>query len=203
MASCDTTDDYFSGNNNTPILLVKGPFDTEYSVKQTDSMKISQGIYKLDFKISDEEKIDLSVETDPLYNHEFIEGMDRVVFGTDKTGVGTITVYARDSWGKTARVNIALTCFSNIKPVSSLAVSPIEGQTREILIDASASFDADQKYGGKISLYRFFVNGREIDKTYHSKINFTYPKTGEYEIGVQVMDNDNEWSPITYKTIKL
>lgn len=202
-SSCDTTTDCFSGDNNAPTLLLKGPFDSEYSIKQTDSMKITQGYYLLDYKISDEEKLSLSIQSDTLFDFEISEDITQVAFASKEIGIGDIQFKVKDSWGRKAQISLALTCFKNIRPVARLNVSAIEGQVREVLIDASASYDADKKYGGKIVLYRFLVNGKEIEKTYHSSINYTYPETGQYEIGVEVMDNDQEWSSIAYKNITL
>jgi len=201
LVSCDTTKDYYSDKNNKPILLVKGEFDDDFSIKSSDSMKINQEYYQLFYKIEDEEKCKLKVEYDNIFSVDIED--DRIKIYAKSLGVGDIKLYVNDSFGSKDEMKIRLTCFDNLPPVAFLEIEDIPGYYLEKKLDASKSYDQDSKYGGEIILYRFLLNGIEIEKTYHSYIHFTFLEAGNYEVGVQVQDNDNEWSKIYYKTLTI
>lgn len=198
LSSCDNSEDMFKDANNTPTITIKGGSNTSYGKHQNDSIKYEDVYYSLDYKIEDEESLKIEVKVDSIYRFEIKE--DKIVFGTDKVGSSKIYITAVDSWGKKDELIFQLTCFKNLKPIAVLEVTPLTS-VREYKIDASRSYDQDAKHGGKIDLYRFYVNGKEIEKTFHSYMNFTFPKTGEYKIGVQVKDNNDEWSELVQKTI--
>lgn len=198
LSSCDTSEDMFKEKNTAPIITIKGGSNLSFGKHQNDSLKYEDVYYSMYYKIKDEELLKIEVKVDSIYRFE-IEG-DKIIFGAKKEGSSKIYLTTIDSWGKKDELIFQLTCFSNLKPIAVLEITSL-ASTREYKIDASKSYDQDAKSGGVITLYKFFVNGKEIEKTYHPYMNYTFPKTGEYKIGVQVKDNNNEWSGLVQKTI--
>ena len=200
FSSCDTTDDVFESSNTSPVLSLKSPYNTSFGDLGNDSIKISQEYYNLDFKIEDEELLTLDVEIDSIFKFEVKD--NQIIFGAEKEGTSNITITVTDSWKNSDQVQFKLTCFTNLPAKAALEIKALS-KIREKLLDASKSIDLDERYGGEIILYRFFVNGKEIEKTYHKAVSYTFPEVGEYRVGVQVMDNNEEWSSIVYQTINI
>ena len=198
LASCDSSEDMFKDTDKAPIVNIKGDRHTSFGKHQNDSLKLIKLYYYLEYKVEDEENIELEVQIDSIFRYEIKN--DKIILGATKTGSSNIYITATDSWGKQDKVTFNLTCFNNLTPVATLKVEPLTN-AREYKLDASASYDMDAKYGGKINLYRFYVNDKEIEKTYHSDMSYTFPKNGEYKVGVQVKDNNDEWSRLIQKTI--
>ena len=200
-SSCTNTDDVFKKDNSSPLIKLKGEYANEYSKNAIDSTKITQQYYELKYKIEDEENKSLQVGTNLRYETIKENHSGTIKFALDAIGEFDINISYRDSWGQKDNIEFKLIVFNNLPPVAKLEVSEISNN--EWLIDASTSYDRDKNFQGKIVLYRYFVNKKEIDKTYHSSIKYVFPESDTYEIGVQVKDNDNEWSELVYKTIKI
>ncbi len=200
FVACDTSEDYFKDSNLSPEILVKGQLQKTFSKELQDSVKLENTFYTLHYQLKDEEAIQVAVQVDSIFRYEIND--ETIIFGAEKAGTSNIYISAIDSWDRKAEVTIKLTCFKNLPPVSSLEVVALANE-REYKLDAAKSLDQDAKYGGKITLYRFYINGKEIDKTYHSELNYTFPKTGEYKVGVQVQDNNGDWSKIAIRTINI
>ncbi|MCW3788375.1 hypothetical protein [Plebeiibacterium sediminum] len=194
LCSCTRTEDYFSDYNQDPVLTINNDIDFV-----NDSVKINQNYYDAAYLIEDEEVNGIlpTVLTDLRYE---IQDENNIRFALDQTGSFPVTISYKDSWGKISKATFTLVVFENLGPIAKLNVSASD---LNVTIDASDSYDQDEKYQGGIELYRFYVNRKEIDKTYHSSINYIFQEEGTYEIGVQVKDNDQEWSEIIYKTIEL
>lgn len=201
VTSCDTSQDIFGSGNEAPRLLIKRPNDSVFGRKQTDTTKLNNGKYLLSYRIDDDESLDVSVSADPLFTAKTANGVVTVV--PKGTGVGTLKLTVEDSWGSKDEITLQLTCIDNLLPKALLEVSDVQNFNSEKLIDASKSIDMDGAYGGRITLYRFLVNGKEIDKTYHPYIYYTFPSSGQFEVGLQVMDNNSQWSTVVYRKINI
>ncbi|SMO89493.1 hypothetical protein SAMN06265379_11246 [Saccharicrinis carchari] len=200
LASCDTGEDSFYHSNQAPTISIKGHSHTDFGKHQSDSVKFEEVYYQLDYLVLDEEKLDIDVAVDSIFRYEIEE--DKIVFGAEKIGASNVYITVTDAWKREDKLLFNLTCFENLPPVASLQIDALQN-VREYKFDAKGSYDTDAKYGGKIVLYRFFVNDKEIEKSYHTYMNYTFPKSGEYKIGVQVKDNNDEWSAIVQKTLTI
>lgn len=197
--SCDSTDDCFSDDNTTPEIDYKAVGETSYTNFDTDSAKLSEDHYDLYFSITDEETLDLNIETDLRYEIDSTNSYVR--FALDDEGTYPIVLSCTDGWNVSDSKSLDLIIYDNLIPVASLSLTQIDG--REYKIDASDSYDQDQDDGGEIALYRYYVNDIEIDKTYHSSIKYIFPENDTYEVSLQVKDNDDQWSEITSQTITI
>ena len=200
LVSCDSGEDMFKDSDQAPLLSIKGARHDSFGKHQKDSLKLEELYYSLDYKVEDEENIELDVQVDSIFRIEIKE--DKIIIGAIKEGTSNIYITATDSWGKQDKITFKLTCFKNLSPVAALEIEPLS-DVREYKLDASASYDQDQRYGGKVDLYRFFVNEKEIEKTFHTEMNYIFPSTGEYKVAVQVKDNNDQWSNHAQKTITI
>ena len=200
LASCDTGEDSFYDSNETPTISIKGPSHASFGRYKSDSIKFENVYYSLDYLIQDEEKLHIDVHIDSVFRYEIEE--DKIVIGAEKVGSSNIYITVTDAWKREDKLVFNLTCFKNLPPVASLKINPLQN-VREYTFKAGGSYDRDAKYGGRIVLYRFFVNSKEIEKSFHSYMNYTFPKNGEYKIGVQVKDNNDEWSALVQKTVTI
>jgi len=199
VSACTTTDDYFRQFNQKPEITVKGSFDEEFSQKTSDSMKVNQN-YHLYYNISDEEEnLKIFVDCDNFFTYVIDD--EKIQITSKNPVTGRFRIYTKDSFGDIGDLTMQLTFFRNKPPVAILEIEDIQGFDNEKKLNASKSYDTDSDFGGRITIYRFFVNNKEIEKTYHSYINYTFPLSGTYEVGLAVRDNDYEWSEITYKTL--
>jgi len=205
LSACDTTDNYFKGLKEKPEILVKTILDDDFGKKTADSMKISNG-YQLFYTVVDIEKLTLKVEPTPetgvaLFSYEIDN--EKISVSANRQGIGNLKLSVKDSFGKTDEMIIRLTSFDNLPPVAVLEISNYPGFEYGRTLDAAKSYDQDAKYGGTITLYRFLVNGKEIERTYNSFMHYNFPQPGNYEIGLQVLDNDDEWSGIVYSNLTI
>lgn len=200
MISCDTTEDIFENSNMIPVLTLKGGSHSDYGRHKYDSVKLENIFYDLDYRIIDEENIHLIIDIDSIFRYEVKD--NRITIGTEKIGSSNIYLSVKDSWGKEDTITFNLTCFENKAPIAHLEIVKLNKE-REYTLNASLSYDQDAKHGGEVILYRFYVNGKEIEKRFVDSISYTFPKEGEYKVGVQVKDNNEVWSPIVTQTINI
>ncbi len=197
LCSCDSSEDYFAADNAAPEISYKAEGDYSYNDFSADTVKLSNSYYDLYFKIEDEENLDLTIETELRY--EIYSDNDYVRFALDEEGTFSVGISCMDSWELSDNKYFNLVIYGNTAPIASLVVTQIEG--REWEIDASGSYDQDDD--DEIATYRYFVNDKEIDKTYHSSINYIFPKDTTYEVGLQVQDNNGTWSEEVTQTINI
>lgn len=200
LSSCDNGEDMFKENDNTPDLTIRGDNHTSYGRYTQDSLKFEDIYYSLHYLIEDEEDLEINIKVDSIFLFEIEK--HKVVFGAQKVGSSNIYITVTDSWDKKDEITFNLTCFENLEPVADFEVEPLSGD-REFRIDGSKSYDRDAKYGGNIVLYRFFVLGKQIDKMYHSAINYVFPSSGQFKVGLQVQDNNGDWSSLVQATISI
>jgi len=72
----------------------------------------------------------------------------------------------------------------------------------EYIIDASESFDRDQKFGGGITGYEYTFLGKTI-LIEDSSIPVVFPAADNYDISVRVMDNDSQFGEVVTITAKI
>ena len=200
FSACNTSEDYFAQFNQKPEITVKGILDNDFYRKEIDSIKINHE-YHLYYKINNEEneKLKAYVTCDNIFTYKIDN--EKITILSKKKETGKFKIYTKDSFGATDELTIKITCFVNLQPVPILEIEDIPGFKFEKKLNASQSYDTDNEYGGGISLYRFFVNGKEFEKTYHTYMDYTFPSSGQYEIGLQVKDTDGQWSDRVNKTL--
>ncbi len=199
ICSCTKYEDYFAEDNISPEISYKAVGDSDYTDFSTDSIKLSNSYYDLYYTIEDEENLDLNINTDLRYE---IDSENKYVrFALDEEGTFSVSISCMDSWELSDSRYFTLVIYDNLAPVALLSLTQIDG--REWEIDASGSYDQDDDDGGEISTYRYYVNDKEIDKTYHSSINYIFPEENTYVVGLQVQDNSGTWSEKVTQTINI
>ena len=118
---------------------------------------------------------------------------DRLAFTYEPSTLGKneLTFFAIDAFGaKSNNIFVEMTAFENLSPKAVLTTNKIAFYSPlEYELDASQSFDKDKRFGGAISLYKFEVNGQNVNIA-SSKIKYIFPTAGRYMIGLTVVDND-------------
>ena len=190
LSACDTTVDYFEQFNTAPELTVKGEIDSDFSAYPQDSMRLSNEAYILDWKVTDDKNIDLTIVADELFEAAIKD--NRIEIIASGTGTGEITIKATDMYGLTNELTFTLTCYDIMPPIANLKVNNIP-DTSDYEFDASASIDQDAPWGGKIVQYIFSINNKIFITQNTPLLRYSFhnlPKA-DYEISLTVTDNDD------------
>jgi hypothetical protein len=201
FSSCDTREDYFIDVNKAPSLtLVKNGIALNGS-SLSDSLKIGVSL-SLRYLIQDEEKIILQVAQDQQKS-TFEVGSELIGFTGQAEGQNIFSLIAKDSFGQEAKFSITFTVFRNISPVASFTVKKIGvSSPYEYEVDASASYDKDARFGGKITEYEYTLANYKFSSPL-SKVRYVFGSAGQKLIRVRVMDNNDDWSSQVFKYVVL
>lgn len=197
MCSCHESYDPFEGDNRVPEIRIRSPYQSRYSIFTEDSVKVGHD-YELAVSILDEGRVEVSSQ---CTNPDWTSTYDGETFRVSPSGVGEadIIVSATDVYLESISARIHLTCFDNIGPVAKATCDVIAILTPyERRINASESFDPDQKYGGGIEAYEFTIGGIQTAINDDGYLYHVFPETGKYRIKVRVRDNDGVWSEQFY-----
>ncbi len=192
FSSCDNREDYFIDVNKAPSLsLVKNGVTLEGSTL-SDSLKIGVPL-SLQYSIQDEEKIILQVSQEQQKN-TFQVGAGLISFTGVDEGKNLVSLAAKDSFGQIAKFSITFTVFRNIAPVAQFSVRKIGvSSPYEYEVDASASYDKDERFSGKITEYEYTIANYKFSSPL-SKVRYVFGSAGQKQIRVRVKDNSGDWS---------
>jgi hypothetical protein len=190
--SCDSREDYFIDVNKAPtISLVRNGVALEGNTL-SDSLKIGVPI-SLQYFIQDEEKIILQVSQEQQRS-TFEVGNELISFIGVAEGQDQVTLMAKDSFNEEAKFSITFTVFRNIAPVALFSVKKIGvSSPYEYEVDASASYDKDARFNGKIVEYEYTLANYKFSTTL-SKVRYVFGSAGQKQIRVRVKDNSGDWS---------
>jgi hypothetical protein len=192
FSSCDNREDYFIEVNKAPSLtLVKNGVALDGNTL-SDSLKIGVPL-SLQYFIQDEEKIILQVLQDQQKS-TFEVGPELISFIGAAEGQNIFSLTAKDSFNEEAKFSITFTVFRNIAPVAQFAVKKIGvSSPYEYEVDASASYDKDAKFSGKITEYEYTLANYKFSSPL-SKVRYVFGSAGQKLIRVRVKDNNGDWS---------
>jgi hypothetical protein len=190
--SCDSREDYFIDVNKAPTLsLVRNGVALEGNTL-SDSLKIGVPI-SLQYFIQDEEKIILQVSQEQQRS-TFEVGNELISFTGVVEGQDQVTLMAKDSFNEEAKFSITFTVFRNIAPVAFFTVKKIGvSSPYEYEVDASASYDKDARFSGKITEYEYTLANYKFSSPL-SKVRYVFGSAGQKQIRVRVKDNSGDWS---------
>jgi hypothetical protein len=192
LSSCDNRKDYFIEVNKAPILtLVKNGVELTGNTL-SDSLKIGEP-FSLHYFISDEEKIRIQV-TQVQQQSTVDIGSDLISFTGVSEGQNLVNLTAKDSFKEEAKFSISFTVFRNIAPVAWFSVKKIGiSSPYEYEVDASASYDKDARFNGKITEYEYTLANYKFSSPL-SKVRYVFGSAGQKQIRVRVKDNTGDWS---------
>lgn len=120
-----------------------------------------------------------------------------IEFKANTIGNFNLQLYASDSYDASDLVMIELSVFENMAPVAEYDVTQIVGgfSPTEIEIDATASFDQDEEFGGSVIEYEYKINNNySVEPTSLSKIRYITEQPGQIKVQVRVKDDEGLWS---------
>lgn len=113
-------------------------------------------------------------------------------------GVERYTFTLTDRFGKTDEAKLELVTFANIAPIVDFVVTAKrQNDPLEYELDGNASKDGDEKYGGKVSSYRWVINNTETLNSLAPAIRYIFPQQGLFKVDLDVKDNEGA---VTRKT---
>lgn len=206
VLSCDSRIDELDQFNDGPYFSLNS--DTITSI--SDSLKLSQGNYVIAPSIMDANNniVEILVSSTSgqgalLVNGTPVESSLAVngnptslAYDPILDGLHNFTITAKDAFDLTADLEVSLTSFVNIPPTLIVEITqPAGAGPFERLIDASQSFDGDERFGGRITEYEYtFLHIiRNISESTQTVI---FPSAGNYQVQVRVRDNDNVWTDL-------
>lgn len=192
FSSCDNREDYFIDVNKAPSLtLIKNGVTLEGNAL-SDSLKIGVPL-SLQYFVYDEEKIILQVSQEQPKS-TFDVGPELISFTGQAEGQNVFSLIAKDSFGQEAKFSITFTVFRNIAPVAQFAVKKIGvSSPYEYEVDASASYDKDARFSGRITEYEYTLANYKFSSPL-SKVRYVFGSAGQKQIRVRVKDNSDDWS---------
>jgi len=192
LSSCDNRKDYFIEVNKTPtITLVKNGVQLTGN-SLADSLKIGEP-FSLHYFTSDEEKIKIQVTQEQQQRIVDI-GSELNSFTGVSEGQNLVNLTAKDSFKEEAKFSISFTVFRNISPVALFSVKKIGvSSPYEYEVDASASYDKDARFNGKITEYEYTLANYKFSSPL-SKVRYVFGSAGQKQIRVRVKDNTGDWS---------
>jgi len=190
--SCDNRKDYFIEVNKAPILtLVKNGVELTGSTL-ADSLKIGEPL-SFHYIIADEEKIKIQVVQQQQSNIVDV-GSESISFTGATEGQNLVSLSAKDSFNEEAKFSISFTVFRNLVPVALFTVKKVGvSSPYEYEVDASASYDKDARFNGKIAEYEYTLANYKFSSTL-SKVRYVFGSAGQKQIRVRVKDNNDDWS---------
>lgn len=137
--------------------------------------------------------------------HELPRGKHAVSFIPERSGRHVLNFFISDLYGNVTYRKIEFFIFSNLAPVARLSITQLGQFSRfEIEIDASSSFDQDERWGGKIQEYIFRVGSfYQFNTNQFKSIKHVLPGPGTFVISLQVRDNDGTLSEPVFQTVTL
>ncbi|MEM1135483.1 MAG: hypothetical protein AAGI07_06545 [Bacteroidota bacterium] len=200
ITACDSTLEDLEKLDSFPVISLKLDLERD-SIKISD--KVGTKVYQINFTISGEgaESLTIGTSTNSLGVFSSIQKREEegtvysVSYTPNAEGWHELKIKAKDRFKRIEEVSFALFAFENLPPKGLLAIEKLpDTNFQEYLFDASKSYDMDEKYGGLIRFYRFFIGNNEITLE-ESELKFVFPQNiPAAKIGLQVMDNDGSWS---------
>ncbi len=206
LCACDNREDLYEKINKTPELKIqKAGIEKNLSKSLIDSVKFNFGPYLIEYSISDEEQIQPECT---ILSGGGILSMNYptkiISFNPSLIGLNKLHLRAKDSFKKESISNVDLVVFENLLPQAFLDITNTKiNSPYEININAVKSYDRDKKYGGKIIEYEYKIGQIYSVITPLNAVSYIFDKPGTYAVSVRVKDNNNAWSEIITKPIRI
>ncbi|MBX2843456.1 MAG: PKD domain-containing protein [Flammeovirgaceae bacterium] len=208
FSNCEVRWEKSADLNTSPKIafLINGETIDPVTKKKYESLEDSIKIgvkpnlktYIFDFKADDENLSNFYFDTPDGEVISFTEkenalGNYQVIYEPKMLGQHIVTITAMDHFVAQSSIILKLWAYENLLPVASFTYTK-KGIIRpgHFEVNATQSFDQDEKYGGQITRYQFEIDGNVIN-TPNASVEYIFQKEGPYEIKLKVQDNDGEW----------
>lgn len=217
LVGCDKREKYFEENSIPPTIgLVK---NNEVFSKFSDSVKVIQSeqqFYPIEIKLSTQNSEINSLQFRVTKGKGHLEYRENKVVGNalpaeyatlivkyipETLGEHKITFIATNRFGVKSELNTTVLFFVNFPPKAALEIFELDVDGREYMLDATDSSSGDAKFGGYIKKYIFTINDQSYELN-SPKMNYIFPKAGDYEVKLKVIDGDGVENE-TVKTVKV
>jgi len=190
--SCNNQKDPFESDNKKPEIKIANS-DNIYKSELTDSIKLGLN-YDLSYKIVDENIIPVRYQAD--FGDSIVIDKQKIVIKNYQEGLEKVYFITKDPYKFEDTATLNLYIFKNLGPVCNYTVSrPAQYvSVFQISIDASESYDKDQRWGGKIVEYKYKIENNSPVIASLNKFNYIFATTGSKKITVSVKDNEGKWS---------
>jgi hypothetical protein len=204
LISCNDQEDMFEKINNKPLIKISKTEVNLFVSTIYDSVKIGQD-YAIKYQISDEQNLQMLIKKNFENDSVITDNNGNVKIINKTEGVCTIDFIVNDCYTQKDTAEIKLFAFKNLAPICSfiVVIPTAKLDPLERLIDASASFDLDKKWGGKIVKYRYKIGSNYIVENTKNKISYIFGSSGVKRISVQVQDNEGIWSSEVSQNIEV
>ena len=208
--SCNNEDAFFESLNDAPIITISNSTKAVVTDSVKISLKTGQSTYEVILNLNDpnnnvenvtyalisgkgkfySDKSFQNLQPNPVIP---IGGKSTLYFQPEYMGVNTIRFTVLDKFKKSSNVMLNLTAFQNMSPYAEFTYKLLRvNSPYEYELNASPSFDKDEKYGGAIVTYRWTINGVSKD-TDKEIFPWVFPSPGNYTVRLEVKDNDGQW----------
>ena len=217
LFSCEKRSDKYADENTAPSGTISSKLNIwsdsdDYTNVIIDSLK-NQNEYKIAYRYFDNAGQTQLKISKPEFGKVLYQGIeitydsyfdvsnnyDKYSYVSDSLGNEQIDFTVKDPYDLEQNSTLFLYVFKNLLPTTSFEMVGLNNlESLEYKIDASKSFDADDKFGGGLVLFQYVIDN---DTTYHpyNTMNYIFPEIRDYVISVKAMDSDSIWSP--YQTI--
>jgi hypothetical protein len=211
MVVCACNDNRFPEINSLPTLSIT---NKNGELLALDSMKTSlkngSRFYELRLSVEDEDKNIQEIRYDimegrvnVLQDNATLEGRifdepDGINLKIEPLEPGRIEIRfeVNDEFGESVTGIFILVAFDNLIPEGRLESRKIGALgDLDYEIDASNSFDLDERFGGGIERYEYVIDDVTIE-TRLNKLRHNFRQVGFYVIRLRVQDNDGAWSTV-------
>lgn len=195
-------------DKNAPTIRVKG----EDKLRDTFKFNIDN-LYTFEFNLQDDQQTRTIAASKVenglvLYKGNIINNTSVDVAGVEKgelqfralkAGFYSFVLTVKDPQGLSSNALVELNALENKLPISVLQLTQTNAVApHQVKINAADSYDADARWGGKVTKYEYDIEGFYKTETVRNAIDFIFPKAGVYKVTLRVLDNDKEWStPVT------
>lgn len=207
LLSCSNSDYFFEQMNSNPVITFR-----DGSTVLNDTVKLNH-VY--DFAIvpfdhnGDLKDVrfrkrlgydGISIQDKIILDSEIKRNTDTIQLSYEPLTIGNQSIFidVSDSFDKSNNIELKLFVFDNLVPVADFKVT--NQTSNSISVNASASYDKDEKWGGEIVEYKWYIDENLSRETGIESI--LQVNTGDHLITLEVVDN-NEAKAIKTKTISI
>lgn len=139
---------------------------------------------------------DMYAGDEKLNGNEFEVTENEIRFGylPSVHGEHELIISIEDAFEQSSSVRLQLTAFDNLRPACRFRMKKLGNYGRyEYQVDASESYDRDERFGGSITAWEFTINQKVVELK-EAQRSVIFPGPGVYAIEVRVKDNNGMWS---------